>query len=75
MTTRLKSEQGFEMIIRQETASDIKAITEVTTAAFRTLPVSNHTEHFIINALRAADALLWVIRTIIKNLVSGIFRT
>jgi len=45
------------MIIRNETALDIEAITEVTIAAFRTLPISNHTEQFIINALRAADAL------------------
>jgi len=37
--------------------ADIEAITEVTIAAFRTLPISNHTEQFIINALRAADAL------------------
>lgn len=45
------------MIIRNETASDIKAIAEVTIAAFMTLPISNHTEQFIINSLRAADAL------------------
>ncbi len=45
------------MIIRKEMVTDIEAITEVTIAAFRTLPISNHTEQFIINALRAADAL------------------
>jgi putative acetyltransferase len=45
------------MIIRKETDADIEAITEVTIAAFDTLPISNHTEQFIINALRAADAL------------------
>jgi len=45
------------MIIRKETASDVAAIAEVTIAAFKTLPISNHTEQFIINALRAADAL------------------
>ncbi len=45
------------MIIRKETVADIDKITEVTIAAFRTLPISNHTEQFIINALRAADAL------------------
>lgn len=45
------------MIIRKETASDIEAITQVTIAAFRTLPISNHTEQFIIKALRAAGAL------------------
>ncbi len=45
------------MIIRSETASDIDARTEVTIAAFRTLAISNHTEQFIINSLRVADAL------------------
>jgi len=45
------------MIIRNETVSDIEAITEVTVAAFQNLPISNHTEQFIISALRAANAL------------------
>jgi putative acetyltransferase len=45
------------MIIRNETVSDIEAIAEVTITAFRNLPISNQTEQFIINALRAADAL------------------
>jgi putative acetyltransferase len=45
------------MIIRKETAVDIEAISQVTIAAFKTLPISNHTEQFIINALRAAGAL------------------
>ncbi len=45
------------MIIRKETAADIEAIIQVTIAAFNTLPISNHTEQFVIKALRAADAL------------------
>ncbi len=45
------------MIIRKEMVADVEAITEVTIAAFKTLPISNHTEQFIINALRAANAL------------------
>jgi putative acetyltransferase len=45
------------MIIRKETTSDIEAITQVTIAAFKTLPISNQTEQFIIKALRAAGAL------------------
>ena len=45
------------MIIRNETTSDIEAISEITIAAFRTLAISNHTEQFIINALRNANAL------------------
>jgi putative acetyltransferase len=47
----------LEIVIRPETSADIGAITEVTIAAFETLEISNHTEQFIINALRAADAL------------------
>ncbi len=45
------------MIIRNETISDIAAINEVTIAAFKNLAISNHTEQFIINALREANAL------------------
>lgn len=45
------------MIIRKETASDIQTIADVTTAAFENHPISNHTEQFIINALRAEHAL------------------
>jgi putative acetyltransferase len=44
-------------VIRNETSEDIGPITEVTIAAFRTLEISNHTEQFIIEALRAAQAL------------------
>ena len=43
--------------IRSETDADVSAITEVTVAAFKTLEVSNHTEQFIVAALRAAKAL------------------
>lgn len=43
--------------IRSETEADATAIAEVTVAAFKTLAVSNHTEQFIIAALRAAKAL------------------
>jgi len=45
------------MVIRSETDADIGAITEVTIAAFESLQISNHTEQFIIEALRAAKAL------------------
>jgi len=47
----------FEMIIRKETVTDIAAITEVTTAAFKNHPISHQTEHFIIKALRDASVL------------------
>jgi len=46
-----------EIAIRSETKADIGAIHEVTIAAFKTLEISNHTEQFIIEVLRAADAL------------------
>ena len=46
-----------KIVIRSETAADVNAITEVTVAAFKTLEISNHTEQFIISALRVAKAL------------------
>jgi putative acetyltransferase len=46
-----------EIVIRSEAEADVGAITEVTVAAFKTLAISNHTEQFIIAALRAANAL------------------
>ena len=46
-----------DVVIRNETSTDIEAITEVTIGAFNTLEISNHTEQFIIGALRAAKAL------------------
>ena len=46
-----------QFAIRSERDADIDAITAVTVAAFKTLEVSNQTEHFIIQALRAAEAL------------------
>lgn len=44
-------------LIRNETDADIEPIREVTIAAFKTLEISNHTEQYIIAALRAANAL------------------
>ena len=46
-----------KVVIRPETAADVDAITEVTVAAFKTLEISNHTEQFIVAALRVAGAL------------------
>ena len=46
-----------KIIIRNEIDADVDAITEVTAAAFKTLEISNHTEQFIIEALRADSAL------------------
>ena len=46
-----------KILIRSETSDDISTIAEVTATAFKTLAISNHTEQFIIEALRAAKAL------------------
>ncbi len=48
---------NLKIVIRSETDDDVSAITGVTAAAFKTLEISNHTEQFIIAALRAAKAL------------------
>lgn len=45
------------MIIRKETSSDIETITQVTISAFKTLPISDRTEQFIIKALRTSGSL------------------
>lgn len=46
-----------KIVIRDETPNDVCAISKVTIAAFKTLEISNHTEQFIIEALRAAKDL------------------
>ena len=45
------------IVIRDEPESDAAVITQVTVAAFETMEISNHTEQFIIEALRSARAL------------------
>jgi putative acetyltransferase len=52
-----KPTRMMQFAIRSERDADIDEITTVTLAAFKTLEVSNQTEHFIIQALRAAKAL------------------
>ena len=49
MTSRLN--------IRSETNNDVGAISDVTIAAFESMEISNHTEQYVIEALRAAGAL------------------
>lgn len=46
-----------KIVIRRETEADVAAIREVTVSAFKTLAISNHTEQFVIAALRAAKSL------------------
>ena len=47
----------LKVVIRSETDADVSVIIKVTVAAFKTLEISNHTEQFIIAALRVARAL------------------
>lgn len=46
-----------QVTIRSEHVSDVDAIDAVTRQAFASHPFSNHTEHLVVRALRAADAL------------------
>jgi putative acetyltransferase len=46
-----------DVLIRDEKNEDFDAISDVTVAAFETLEVSDHTEQFIIEALRDAGTL------------------
>lgn len=48
---------AIQPVIRDETHSDASAIETVTIAAFENAPHTSHTEHIIVRALRAADAL------------------
>lgn len=46
-----------KIAIRSEIESDANAIIDVTLATFKTMEISNHTEQFIVEALRGAGAL------------------
>jgi putative acetyltransferase len=46
-----------DLVIRNETEDDIEAISAVTEEAFRSMEISSHTEQFVIQALRTANAL------------------
>ncbi|WP_417910950.1 GNAT family N-acetyltransferase [Candidatus Electronema sp. PJ] len=60
-----------EIIVRDEKRADIAAISEVTMAAFKSLEISHHTEQFIIEALRAANALTLSLVAEIQGRVVG----
>lgn len=45
------------LLIRDEKPTDYQAISTLTAAAFETMEISNHTEQYVIDALRAAGAL------------------
>ncbi len=59
------------VIIRKETAADVDAITAVTRAAFENHPYGHGTEEFIINALRAANALTLSLVAEVRGRVVG----
>ena len=61
------------MIIRKEKNTDFESITIVTIEAFKNHPISRQTEHFIINALRSANALtISLVAEIDKQIVGHI---
>jgi putative acetyltransferase len=60
-----------KIVIRNEMDDDVSTITEVTITAFKTLAISNHTEQFIIEALRAADALTVSLVAEVNGRVTG----
>jgi len=47
----------MNVLIRDEKDTDYRVISDVTRSAFATMEISNHTEQFIIEALRSARAL------------------
>jgi putative acetyltransferase len=49
--------EATNILIRDEKDTDYEVISDVTRSAFETMEISNHTEQFIIEALRAAKAL------------------
>jgi putative acetyltransferase len=57
--------------VRNETDADVDSITEVTVEAFKTLEISDHTEQFIIAALRAAKALTLSLVAEVEGCVVG----
>ena len=66
-----KPRNVIEMIIRKEKDADSEEISQITIAAFKTLPISNHTEQFIIKALRIAGALTVSLVAEIDGRVAG----
>ena len=68
MEITLKTQKIF---VRDETPGDAVVITKVTVAAFETLEISNHTEQFIVEALRSARALTLSLVAEMDGLVVG----
>jgi len=71
----LKTKEIFmeaqNVLIRDEKDTDYRVISDVTKSAFETMEISNHTEQFIIDALRSAKALTVSLVAEIDGLVVG----
>ncbi len=64
---------NLKFTIRNERPGDITSIAYITEEAFKTIEISNHTEQFIINALRARGALtISLVAEIEKNVIGHI---
>ena len=61
----------MNVLIRDEKDTDYRAISDVTKSAFETMEISNHTEQFIIEALRSAKALTVSLVAEVDGLVVG----
>lgn len=61
----------MQTIIRQESPFDVAAIHAVTEAAFLNAPHTDHTEQFVVNALRKAGALSISLVAVQAGLVVG----
>ncbi|MCE1189254.1 MAG: N-acetyltransferase [Ignavibacteria bacterium] len=48
----------MELLIRQETSADYTAVFDITQKAFAQLEVSDHTEQFLVERLRASDGFI-----------------
>ena len=59
------------ILIRDEKDTDYRVISDVTESAFESMEISNHTEQFIIDALRSAKALTVSLVAEIDGLVVG----
>lgn len=61
----------MKITIRDEQTSDINSIDQLTQAAFLNAPYSSHTEHFIVNQLRAQGQLSMSLVAIEENAIIG----
>ena len=61
----------MDVLIRDEKDTDYGVISDVTKSAFESMGISNHTEQFIIEALRSAKALTVSLVAEVDGLVVG----